>query len=124
MWVELMRQLIEVRNALDALTDAQADDPSSNWWHAEVTKEAAKLTAVIAGLMSEEHMSEEHAEKHTRLELLQYDRDNITELLKFAAKSRLIGRMYVGSIGEPVVRWTEDGSCEVIVPHTPGEMPR
>jgi hypothetical protein len=119
MWVELMRRLIEVRDALDELTDDPG--PSGNW-RAEVTKHAAKLTTVIADLMSEEHV--EHAEKHTRLELLQYDRDNITELLKFAAKSRLIGRMYVGSIGEPVVRWTEDGGCEVTVPHTPVEMPR
>lgn len=60
--------------------------------------------------------------EHTRKELVTFNRKDLEEIASFYAKSRLIGSMYVGAIGEPHVRWLEDGGIEVVVPHTPSRI--
>lgn len=54
-----------------------------------------------------------------RTEYVRYTRADLEELVKCGAKLRLIGSIYRGSIGEQEVRWSDDGSVEVLTKHTP-----
>jgi hypothetical protein len=56
-----------------------------------------------------------------RTEFTKYSKDDIAEILKFTARLKLIGSFYIGSIGEPTVRWCDDGSAEVFIEHSPAK---
>ncbi len=56
-----------------------------------------------------------------RTELVHYTKIDLEMMAKFAAMSRLVGVMYVGTIGEQTVRWLPDGTCEVLTEHTPNK---
>jgi YD repeat-containing protein len=57
------------------------------------------------------------------IDYAKFDRDQIEQTLKFAARSKLVGRIYVGRIGEQEVRWLDDGSVEVLTHHQPEQLP-
>lgn len=57
---------------------------------------------------------------HSQVDWVKYRKQDLEELAKFAAKLRLVGTLYRGNIGEQQdVKWNEDGSLEVLTPHTP-----
>lgn len=53
-----------------------------------------------------------------------YTREDLERIAKWHARAHLVGRMYIGTIGEQTIRWSDDGSIEVITSHEPACMPQ
>lgn len=51
-----------------------------------------------------------------RTELHNFSRSDLEEMAKQFAKLSIVGRMFVGKIGEASAHWLEDGSIEVRTP--------
>lgn len=54
-----------------------------------------------------------------RTEHIRFSREDLEHIIKWHAKARLIGAMYVGFIGDQELRWNTDGSVEVFTKHVP-----
>jgi len=60
-------------------------------------------------------MATEHRELHT------FTCADIEKLVKFSAKSSIVGHYFVGDFLEQTVRWLPNNSCEVITAFIRGE---
>lgn len=52
-------------------------------------------------------------------EVHEFSREQIERMVKMAAKSDIIGSMYVGDIGTQRLQWRDDGSAVVTTEHAP-----
>lgn len=59
-----------------------------------------------------------------RQDYTRYTREDLERIAKWHARAKLVGRIYIGNIGEQTIRWGDDGSIEVITSHEPASMPR
>lgn len=52
-----------------------------------------------------------------------FSKSELEAIVKYAAKLRLIGPIFVGNVGDQHVRWLEDGSLEVLTEYERGQLP-
>lgn len=57
-----------------------------------------------------------------RSEVIAFDRTDIERIVRYVAKQRIIGEMFIGKAGEQLVRWTDDGGVEVITKFMEGDV--
>ena len=57
-----------------------------------------------------------------RSEIIAFSRDDIERIIRYAAKQRIIGEMFIGKAGEQSIRWTADGGIEVMTKFTEGDL--
>ncbi len=57
-----------------------------------------------------------------RSEIIAFNRDDIERIVRYLAKQRIVGEMFIGKAGEQIVRWTEDGGVEVITKFMEGDL--
>lgn len=57
-----------------------------------------------------------------RSEIISFSRDDIERIVRYVAKERIVGSLFIGKFGEQSVRWLADGGIEVITRHQEGDL--
>ena len=57
-----------------------------------------------------------------RSEVISFSRDDIERIVRYVAKERIVGSLFIGKFGEQSVRWLPDGGIEVITRHQEGDL--
>ena len=57
-----------------------------------------------------------------RSESIAFNRDDIERMVRHVAKQQIAGSMWIGKMGDQLVRWTADGGVEVITKYQEGDM--
>jgi hypothetical protein len=57
-----------------------------------------------------------------RSEVIAFTRDDIEKIVRYVAKQRIIGEMFIGKAGDQSVRWTADGGVEVVTKFMEGDI--
>lgn len=65
---------------------------------------------------------EEFVVQRERSEVITLSRDDIERIVRYVAKERIVGSMFLGKFGEQSVRWTADGGVEVITTYQEGDL--
>jgi hypothetical protein len=56
-----------------------------------------------------------------RSEVITFARDDIERIVRYVAKERVVGSLFIGKFGDQTVRWLPDGGVEVITTYQEGD---